>query len=172
MSDKDYLGQFINEDELQDKNESSVVAPAWAVARNNSLAAFKAILQLEQEKKDFILKNRATLKSTKKSNYLITKAAVASAIGCEPQSIFHSTSYGDELGKFFDKINENLSELKEKQVKKSKAGFKGKKKNELIESLKQVTGDRDLLITNVVDDVYKRTLDSMPLDVKSKLGLI
>lgn len=172
MTEDNYLDSFLDTDDLQQAEKEKL--PSWVTDANSSMRAYKAIMSLKETKRQYIKKhgNKSAYGAGKKKYYQISKTEVANAVGKKSQPLFNTTKYADELKTFFDEINNLLIIEKDKKLAKPTGGKKGKTKEELIKELNAAeTASHDIL-TATVDELFQKTLDSIPLDVKRKLKLI
>ncbi|ABM02020.1 hypothetical protein Ping_0152 [Psychromonas ingrahamii 37] len=175
MMDDGYLEQFLDADELSNEPLEEVEKekiPKWVSSENSSLNAYNALLLLNKKKKAYIKKHGLKSQYIIKSNYQIKKSEVARATGKTAQPLFHSTAYSESLLRFFNQLNKQLEEAKEKRILTVKNGLQSRNKEDLVNEHKDLLKNHEETQLQTVDGVYQRLLDNMSLDVKSKLGLI
>lgn len=170
MTDKDYLAEFLDQEQLGEGQETTIT-PNWVNPTNSSKKAYEAILSLREMKKKYIQRHNTFSKFTKKSNYLITKVEVARIVGVNPQPLFNNVGYAKQLSHFLDEVNSNLEGTKSGKLSRSKGGLRQKRKEELVKDLQSEKKNSEDLLKELVDAVYQRTLDNLPLDVRKKLNL-
>lgn len=170
MNNNNYLDSFLDVKDHVESEQKKL--PAWVSATNNSLKAYEAINSLVLEKRRFIRGHQNRSHFKKKGSYLISKAEVAALVGSRPQPLFHSADYSSSLTKYFDDENGKLEDAKEKRLSKSKGGLRAKQKDELVKDLQEAKTQNQGILAQTVDQVFEKTLNKMPLDVKRKLGLI
>ncbi|HIF9258719.1 TPA: hypothetical protein ACX6RA_001775 [Photobacterium damselae] len=165
-------------DSLDDSQSPSTEKPSWVVdePEHTTYKAYHAILGLEAEAQEAI-KSFGKVATTKtKKFYQIKKSNVAKIVGRSAQSIFNTSSFSEEVGRYFDEVNKALLELHEieqkKQVQKKKTGIRVKKKEVIVLSYQEL----EKKYNNVVSRSTKETLDlaikNMPIDLKVKLGFL
>ncbi|WP_289083612.1 hypothetical protein [uncultured Spongiibacter sp.] len=168
MIDDSYLAQFIDAQHPEDIE----ALPKWVSSKNSSLKSYQVICELKKYKDRYIRSHGNKTDYTLRSSYQITKAEVAKIVGVNPQPLFNSNSYSRDLTNYFDSVNKALEDKKIKRLAKKQGGLKQKQKAELI---KQIQDDRKRnadAMEKTVDELFQKTLDSMSLDVKRKLGLV
>jgi hypothetical protein len=165
-----YLAEFVDKVQLGGNQEVGA-RPNWVDSTNSSLKAYEAIIGLEDQKKQYIRRYSTPSQFTKKSNYQIMKVEVARIVGVNPQPLFHNVGYSKPLARFLDGVNQRLDEAKCRKLARNKGGLRQKSKEVLVKELQSEKQINETLISEIVDGVYKRTLDSLPLDVKKKLRL-
>lgn len=172
MNEDNYLDSFLDADDLPESEKHTL--PSWVSDANSSMGAYKAILSIKESKLQYIKGhgNKSDYGAGKKQYYQITKTEIANAIGKKSQPLFNTTKYASELKAFFDEINNLLVNEKEKKLAKQAGGKKGKTKEELIKDLNLAETSNSALLTATVDELFQKTLDSIPLDVKRKLKLL
>lgn len=168
MSDDNYLDQFIDQDDVQ---EEAKALPGWVTHENNSIKAYQAIETLRKEKKRFIRGHSLKSNYRKKSDYQIMKAEVARIAGTHAQPLFGSVSYSEKLTAHFEEVNQKLEEAKNNRLSKARNGFNTRLKSELVKELRVKTEEVDKFAQKYVDEIVKRSIDQLPLDVKRKLKL-
>jgi len=169
MSDDNYLEQFIGQNDLQ--ADDAKVFPAWASNKNNSLKAFEAIDSFHKQKKRFIRSHSLKSQYKKKSDYQITKAEVARMVGINPQPLFGSAGYSDALTVHLNEVNQKLEDAKNNRLSKVRNGLNTRRKGELVKELQDKTKEVERCAQMNVDEVVKRSIANLPLDVKRKLKL-
>lgn len=172
----DYLSKYLEQSELEEAIDvKTSQKPNWVDPSNNSEKAYDAIKKLKSDKIAYIKKHGKKSDYTTKSRYLIGKAEVARLVGpnVKPQPLFHSrsSSYCEELLKYFNDTNDDLEKAKNKRLAKSNRGLMQKTKEELVQQLRLEKETKNEELTSLVDEVYQRVLDKMPIDVKRRLGL-
>lgn len=173
----DYLSKYLEQSELKEAIDVETrQKPSWVDPSNNSEKAYDVIGKLKSDKIAYIKKHGKKSDYTTKGKYLIGKAEVARKIGpdVKPQPLFHSksSSYCEDLLKYFNDTNDALEKAKDKRLAKSSRGLMQKTKEELVQQLRLEKETKTEELTSLVDDVYQRVLDRLPLDVKRKLGLL
>lgn len=173
MSDDNYLSQFL---EQEGTNESIEVEskPIWVDSSNNSEKAYDAIISLKKKKIEFIKRHGKKTDYETKRNYLIKKTEVAKLVGTKPQPLFYSktTAYSPDLLDFFNSVNSDLERRKTDRLSSQKGrGLMQKNKTELVDALRAEKKSRETETVALLEHVYKRTIDSLPADVRKKLGL-
>ncbi|MEQ3660719.1 MAG: hypothetical protein ABNH21_17380 [Glaciecola sp.] len=171
MHNDEYLNEFLASDEPSVKQKAEDSRPTWVSKTNSSYCAYHAILKLKQQKKAYIKKHSLKSQYTRKSTYQIGKSEVALIVKKNAQPLFNSNSYSKELVIFFNDINSELEEKKEQRINKSKRGIRNKRKEDLINEHQQLIKSHQDSQVKVVNDVYQKVIDNMPLDVKRKLRL-
>jgi hypothetical protein len=167
MVSDDYLAGFI---ETQDLEESGDL-PNWVSIRNSSLKSYQAICELKKSKGSYIKAHGNKTDYTLRSSYQITKSEVAKIVGVNPQPLFNSNSYSRELTSYFDSVNKALDDQKSRRLARRQGGLKQKQKAELIKQIQYDRKHNADALEQTVDALFQKTLDSISLDVKRKLGL-
>lgn len=167
MASDDYLAGFIE----SEAHEKSHDLPNWVSSRNSSLKSYQAICELKKIKSIYIRAHDNKTDFILRSSYQITKSEVAKIVGVNPQPLFNSNSYSNELTSYFNSVNKILEDQKSKRLAKKLGGLKQKQKSELIKQIQDVRKNNIDVLEQTVDALFQKTLDSVSLDVKRKLGL-
>lgn len=167
----DYLGKFLGEDFAKGSEDAAETLPPWVDKGNASYSAYKAIHEIKQAKLRYIHGHSKESDYVKKSNFLVSKAEVATKIGKTPQSIFHSSAYSTYLSAYLDGINETLVVAKNKKIEKKAHGLQHLTKEELKTKTKTTAEELTAIKQHNCEELYDRLLSNMPLDIKRKLGL-
>lgn len=171
MENDNYLDDFLDDNDLLLDKSKKKELPDWISKDNSSYAAYKAILSLEQEKKLFIKKHKLKSQYRAIYNYQISKSDVGRIVGKKPQPLFNSNSYSEKLSTFFDTTNESLEKLKVARINSSQSGIGNMRKDDLVVEHKSLIKTHENCSSKLVDDVYQKLIDNMPLDVKRKLRI-
>jgi len=159
-----------------DKNKPrvNVDAPSWTSSKNKSLEAYNAIVELRNQKKQFIEKSQRMSDFRKKTGWQISGARVAKLIGAKPPSIWHNTTYSIHLRDFLTKTNEELNLLKTTQMEKfsrrKKKGLGGYKKNELLIEIKELKSQVNKMEKLNAKMQVEEACKNLSLPVRTKLG--
>ena len=121
-------------------------------------------------KKQYIRKHGLKSHYKKKSTYQISKSEVANLVGIKPQPLFNSCSYSDSLSSYFNDVNDELNTYKDRRIK-NKGGLRQKNKDALVKELQETKYNNDRLLTDTIENLFEKTLDRIPLDVRRKLGI-
>jgi hypothetical protein len=167
MSDDNYYDEFLETDEPDDVE---VNYPAWVSPKNSSQKAYDAIGDLKKEKRKYIRNKGLKSHYIKSSNYQIAKSEVAKLVGSKPQPLFNSCSYSASLKKYLDSVNAELDLAREGRIK-SKGGLRQKRKGDLVKELQEAKINNESLLEETVDKLFEKTINSLPLDVRRKLGI-
>lgn len=169
MSDDNYLGQFIDQDDLQEDDTNAL--PPWVSDKNKSLKAYEAIDTLRKQKKRFIRSHSLKSQYKKKSDYQISKAEVAALAGIKPQPLFGSASYSNALKVYLSEVNQQLEDSKNNRLSKAHNGLNTRHKSELVKELQDKTKEVEGLSQVNIDEIVTKSIAQLPLDVKRKLKL-
>lgn len=169
MSDDNYYQEFIDANKPQDTTD--VVLPGWVTDKNSSLAAFRAIQTLYSQKNKYIQKHRLKSDYTKKSTFQIQKSEVARIACVNPQPLFNSNSYSAQLSAHLQVINDKLEEQKNRRISQRSTGLRTKNKDQLVKEVQEQRRISTETLNELVDAAYERTLENLPLDVRTKLKI-
>ena len=172
MVDDNYFDKFLDDEDLPLEEPKVEVILDWLSHKNSSYAAYQAILSLQLEKQVFIKQHKLKSQYMKKSNYLIQKSEVARLVDKKAQPLFNSNSYSKHLLDFFNVTNDNLEKSKIRRINTSSSGVRNKRKEDLVVEHKALLKSHKKSQSQIVDDVYQRLIDNMPLDVKRKLKVM
>lgn len=167
----DYLDKFLGENFVNSSEDASETLPPWIDKNNASYSAYKAIDEIKQAKLRFIHGHSKESDYVKKSNFLMSKAEVATRIGKTPQSIFHASAYSPHLSAYLNEVNEMLVAAKNKKIEKKAHGLQHLTKEELKTKTKTAAEELNAIKQHNCEELYARLLSNMPLDIKRKLGL-
>ncbi|MDP5134772.1 hypothetical protein ORJ04_02290 [Rheinheimera baltica] len=167
----EYLIQFLGENFANSNGDAAEKLPLWVDKNNASYSAYNAINEIKQAKFRFIHGHSKERDYNKKSNFLVSKAEVATRIGKTPQSIFHASAYSAHLSTYFDEVNETLLAAKNKKIEKKAHGLQHLTKEELKTKTKTAVEELTAIKQYNCEELYARLLGNMPLDVKRKFGL-
>lgn len=167
MSD-DYYDEFLDSDDIDESPSEKL--PNWVNPKNSSQKAYEAIESLKEVKQQFIRKHGLKSHYQKKSSYQISKTEVANLAGAKSQPLFNSCAYSESLTRHLDTVNNELDEYRQRRIK-SKGGLRQKKKDELVKELQESKINNDQLLKNTVDELFEKTINHLPLDVRRKLGI-
>ncbi|WP_043316130.1 hypothetical protein [Microbulbifer sp. HZ11] len=170
MSNEDYLSRFLDDDVVQEECIESL--PAWVDTKNSSYRAYCLVLDLVKAKQNYIRTCGSKSKLGKKSTYQISKAEVARLCGVKPQPLFHSASYSIHLNDFLKERNDALKSLVDRKYTKLNGGLRQKSKEELVRTVQAQREHDENNTSKIIDAVYERTVQSLPLDIKKRLELI
>lgn len=168
MSD-DYYDEFLDSDDVDESPSEQL--PNWVNAKNSSQKAYEAIESLKEFKQQYIRKHSLKSHYQKKSSYQISKTEVANLAGAKSQPLFNSCTYSESLKRHLDTVNNELDEYRERRIKSKGGGLRQKKKEELLKELQQSKINNDQLLKNTVDELFEKTMNHLPLDVRRKLGI-
>lgn len=167
----DYLNEFLDEEDSELVKEENR-RPEWVSDANSSAEAYEAIQRLFKRKRMYINGHKKKSDYEKKSSYHISKSAVASEIGVNPQPLFNSVSYAGLLTKELETKNDILAAAKDKAVNSTRSGNNKKTKKQLVKELNETTERDEINSKRTVEDVYAKTLERIPLDVKKAFKLV
>lgn len=165
-----YLEQFLEDEDIATP-KSQPDQPSWVSAKNRSLAAYEAIQRLYEIKKSYI-KGHSKEKDFKlKKHWSITREEVAKE-GCIPnaQPVFNNTAYSAHLTSYLKTVNKDLKKKKEERLKNPR-DLKAKKKADIMDELTTAKNKITKMEAVNIDELFTKTLNSLPLDVKRKLEL-
>ena len=156
-------------------NNIEVKLPEWVSTDNASYKAYNEINKTYKQKCIFIKKCKEISGLNLKGDYQITASKIATSIGISNPTLLHTSSYSDEVRKLLSHLNDKLILLKEDKIAeikiKSNAGLKAKKKDYILDSLRQKDKEleyyKQLNATQQVD----KLLSELSLPVKRKLGI-
>ena len=165
----DFLLEEKNSQELESKKLDKTLE--WVNLHPTAEEAYKAINNIKKEKLRYIRghPNKSSYKVQK--YWTISKAEVGRKIGKESQPLFNSNTFSKGLSLYFDKVNDDLHKSKEDRLNKPNKGYQHKTKEELKNSTIKLTNENKKLLQNTCEELYRRMLNDIPLDVKRKLGL-
>lgn len=174
-----YLNAFLDDSAIEEdgagNSSTDTVAsyPKWVSDDNLSLRAYNEIEKFKKIKMRFIATSKSKADLNKKSNYHISKAEVARAIGVKPQPLFHSdtTTYSEKLLGFINDVNIELLEKREFKLSRRKNGINSLSKDELASGFREQKKELIEKKENTIDELYKRFKAELPLDVKAKLKI-
>jgi hypothetical protein len=177
--DNDYINTFLDgstiEEDGADNSSTVSVAdyPEWISDGNLSLKAYNEIENFKKIKMRFIATSKSKADLNKKSNYHISKAEVARAIGVKPQPLFHSdtTTYSEKLLIFINDVNLELLDKREFKLNRSKNGISSRTKEYLVSGFKEQKKTLIEQKESMIDELYKKFKAELPLDVKAKLKI-
>ncbi len=167
MSD-DYYEEFLDADDVD--AAVPINFPSWVSSKNSSQKAYEVIVDLKKVKRKFIRKHGLKSEYSTKSSYQIQKSEVARLVGSKPQPLFNSCSYSESLTEYLKGVNEELAKAKEKRIKNKGGGLWQENKDALVKELQESKNNNEQLLVKTVDKVFEKTIDSLPLDIKRKLG--
>lgn len=167
----DYLDTFLDVHSKAGDNETIDDLPSWVDQNNASYSAYRVINELKAAKLRYIHGHSKKTDYTKKSHYSISKAEVAKRIGKTAQSIFHASAYSSDLSSYFDKVNNNLLEAKNKKLERKPHGLQHLSKEELKSKTRNASEELTIIKQSNCEELYTRLLNDMTLDVKRTLGL-
>jgi len=149
--------------------------PKWVSSENISEKAYDKILQLEEERTNYIkLHSKATDYKLKK-NWQISGASVAKEIGCATTTLTQTSSYSEGIRKLLLKVNKELAQKKEKRVKKHlnilSSSKKNNTKNTLLEENKSLSEQVLNLEKNNVEEQWHRLMEKIDPQIKDILGI-
>lgn len=170
MTDK-YFEEFLDEEPLTDEIIPSNELPDWVSAKNSSLIAYQAINTLKKNKARYINGHNKKREFKKKLLYQISKVEVADKINKTPQSIFRMASYSEELVNYFDNANNVLNDKVKGKIERKKHGIQHQSKDELKSRTRNLSEELNNLKKENCEELYRRLLSNMPLDLKKNLGL-
>ena len=165
-----YFQQFLDDEDMATA-KSQPDQPSWVSAKNASLAAYEAIQTLYKIKKSYI-KGHSREKDFKlKKHWAITKEEVAKE-GCIPnaQPVFNNNAYSADLTAYIKTVNKDLKKKKEERLKNPR-DLKAKKKADIMDELNTANNKIKKMEAVNIDELFTKTLNSLPLDVKRKLEL-
>lgn len=171
MIEDNYFDEFLGDDTQTNYGKKEEL-PSWVSNNNNSLPAYRAIEKMNKEKEAFIKRNGLQSLYVRKANYHISKSVIARMVGCAAQPLFHSAKYSKHLEKHLNKINKELVEKKEKRLRRGRGGVNYKQRKTLVKDYQKATKGLKELQHLTVDEVYKKTIDNLSLDIKIKLKLL
>lgn len=177
--DNDYINTFLNGSTIEEdgaENSSTVSVadyPEWISDGNLSLKAYNEIENLKKIKMRFIAASKSKADLNKKSNYHISKAEVARAIGVTPQPLFHSdtTTYSDKLLGHFNDVNSDLLEKREFKLSRRKNGINSRSKDELASEFRDQKKELIEKKEKIIDELYKKFKAELSFDIKAKLKI-
>ncbi|HBY88709.1 MAG TPA: hypothetical protein DEO86_22900 [Colwellia sp.] len=171
MENDSYFDNFLDDNDLLLDKPKSKELPDWVSKDNSSYAAYQAILSLEKEKKLFIKNHKLKSQYIAIYNYQINKSEVGRIVGKNPQPLFYSNLYSEGLRIFFDNTNKSLEKSKVARINSSQSGIGNMRKDDLVLEHKALIKTHENSSSKLVDDVYQKLIDNMPLDVKRKLRI-
>ena len=92
--------------------------------------------------------------------------------GCIPnaQPVFNNTAYSAHLTSYLKTVNKDLKKKKEERLKNPR-DLKAKKKADIMDELTTAKNKITKMEAVNIDELFTKTLNSLPLDVKCKLEL-
>lgn len=117
--------------------------PDWVSDKNCSHKIYQAFLALEKEKRDYINRHRLTGDFEKEKSYTFSMREASRKAGIRHTNVT-SLSRFDDIKKFFNQINLQLTKEKEERLKKFGKKSRGKyesSKGELVEEIAKVKKD-------------------------------
>ena len=167
----DYLNEFLDEEDSELVKEENR-RPEWVSDANSSAEAYEAIQRLFKRKRMYINGHKKKSDYVKKSLYQISKSEVASEVGVKMQPIFYTVGYATQLTLELNEKNEKLAAAKENAIKSPGSGNNQKTKKQLVKELNETTERDEINSKRTVEDVYAKTLERIPLDVKKAFKLV
>lgn len=168
---EEYFDKYLSDVPVINLNDTQQSLPAWVDKRNSSYSAFEAIYILKQVKYRYIQGHTKKSDYIKKSKFLISKAEVAKQICKTAQSIFRASSYSLELREYLDEVNESLIKAKDKKIERKAHGLQHLSKAELKTKTRSASEELKLIKQTNCENLYTKLLESIPLDVKRRLGV-
>lgn len=167
----DYLNEFLDEEDPELVKEEKR-RPEWVSDANSSAVAYEAIQRLFKRKRMYINGHKKRSDYVKKSLYQISKSEVASEVGVKMQPIFYTVGYATQLTLELNEKNEKLATAKDNAIKSPGSGNNQKTKKQLVKELNETTERDEVNSKRTVEDVYAKTLERIPLDVKKAFKLV
>lgn len=169
--------QYIDETELIPNSDSVVEnLPKWVKLHKYGQSIYEAIQLLEKEKLQYIKKNRKkeAFAGGNKKKFTIKATEIAKLIGKKSQNLFYpkeDTANKLLLG-YVESINKNkLIKAKDNKLSNANTGNAGKNKEQLLNELTAKQKDSKKLTEETIDQLFDRTLQSIPLDILAKLEI-
>ncbi len=149
--------------------------PKWVSDRNKSYAAYLAVSVLSKSKREFIRQHDRKTEYRRKSDWQITGAELARAIGVRTTTILHNTTYSNELRAYIASSNAVLEKDAVSRIKRSKDrrsnGPIMRNKSELVSEVQSLRARvKELEEANVKGQV-EEVIEMLPLPILKKLGL-
>ncbi|MDO6486260.1 hypothetical protein Q4503_01020 [Colwellia sp. 6_MG-2023] len=175
----DYIDIFLDESSIKEDGaicstkDAVAFYPDWVSAGNVSVHAYNEIENLKKVRMRSIAISKSKSDLNKKSNYQISKAEVARAIGVKPQPLFHSdtTTYSEKLLIFINDVNLELVEKRELKLNRSKNGISSRTKEDIVSGFKKQNKTLIEQKESMIDELYKKFKAELSFDVKAKLKI-
>jgi hypothetical protein len=112
------------ESNQQRENEGKVKYPDGISDANASGSAYKAIIELAEEKRRYIKAHSKKTAYRSAKTYLVQRSEVSTKAVTKVQTLFNTSTYAENLKKALNEVNDELEKLKEErltiQVKRTK----------------------------------------------------
>ncbi|MDF9389347.1 hypothetical protein A1QY_10420 [Vibrio anguillarum] len=151
--------------------------PFWVVddKEHTTYGAYHAILELKAQTETAI-KNFGEVETKKTPKfYKLKKSDIAKKVGVSAQSIFNTSSFSPHIRDFFDDVKDELLRKhqaeQKKQVRRKKTGLRRKNKEQIVVSHQSIEKRYNDLKALKTQEVLNLLIETMPIDLKAKLGL-
>ena len=147
--------------------------PSWVSAKNCSLKIYKAFLDLEKEKRDYINRHRLKGNFKKKKSYTFSMREASAKAGIKHTNVTSLRHFND-IKTFFEQINLQLINKKEERLKKFGGRSRGKyesSKGELIEEISKIKKENKGLGKQDAEAQINALLSIMRPEIKRLLFL-
>jgi hypothetical protein len=147
--------------DLADEAEQKAVEdfmPEWASKNNASYSAYKATERLKGERILYINKHSKPTHFKTKKTYQITGREIARAIDIAISTLITTSTYSVKYSGYLGSVNEELTDLKDKRIFKSKQSYSrgpiARSKDMLVEEVRQLKSEiKSLREKNAIEQV-------------------
>lgn len=149
--------------------------PSWVSSENLSKQAYDKILQLKQDRLNYIKLHSKANDFKRKKDWQISGGLVAKQIGAATPTLTQTSSYSQGIRDLLHDINTELKEAKEKRVKQYLDSVSSSKKNQLkvtlLEENKSLSEQVLSLQKKNAEEQWHRLMNKLNPQVKDILGL-
>lgn len=149
--------------------------PSWVSSENLSEEAYDKILQLKQDRLNYIKFHSKASDFKRKKDWQISGGLVAKEIGAATPTLTQTSSYSKNIRDLLHDVNAELKEAKEKRVKKYLESVLSSKKNQLkstlLEKNKSLSDQVSSLQKNNAEEQWHRLMYKLNPQIKDILGL-
>jgi hypothetical protein len=148
--------------------------PPWVSDSNITLIAYKATMELMDEKLNYIKSSNNLSDFRVKKNYQISANSVANKISVATTTLISTSSYSKNFSCFLNDINNQLEN--EKNIKLARrqktigAGVKQRKKEQILLDLRSTQEELKTLKLKNAEDQVNIIFKSLSLPIRRKLG--